>query len=337
MSNLGHRALALLVTALVGVSVVLVPSAISSPATASARAETGTVSGTVKVAGTGTSTRIHTQAQVQRLDGASWKVVENAYTDYFGAYVSEPLPVGTYRIEFTNLDFLTQLSAPFSVTSGASLVVDATLEAGASIRGRFTVPAGEPSTNLWVRVFARTADATWIQVDDTLVEPDGNYHVGGLSGGDYTVGFGDFKNYYAPEFFDNVATIGQATILTVPPNGNTTGIDVTLSTQALPQPPPATPAVTSVSVSRRVRVVGTMRVGQRVRAKIGTVSPADATVRYRWLLDGRRIKSAKARSLRLKPAMRGHFVSVRTSATAPGLTRWTKDSRLKLVRPARAR
>ena len=327
MSNPGSRALALVITVVVGLTAFLVPSA--------GAAETGTISGTVTVAGGGPAPKLDTQAQVQVLEGGTWKVVENYYTGYLGGYTSAPLVPGTYRVEFTNMDYVTQVSAPVSVTADATVVVDAALDPGASIQGRFTVPAGGPAVDGMVRVYQQSASGYWVQVDHGLVDPNGTYVVGGLTGGSYKVGFGDFKGSYATEYFDNVATLDQAKVLAVQPGSSTTGIDVTLSTEALPQPPPPAPVATSVTVSRGARIVGRPRVGQRVRARIGTVTPADATVRYAWLLDGRRIKNATRRSLRLKAPMSGHSVSVKVFATAPGLARWVSVSRVREVRPAR--
>ena len=309
---------------------------VAPPAAAAAN---GTISGTVTAVG-GTHTKLHTQAQVQVYQGGTWQDVENAYTGYLGTYTTQPLAPGTYRVEFSNMDYLTQVSAPVTVTSDAPATVDAVLDPGATIQGRFTVPVGGPAVDGFVRVYERSSTGHWLQVDHGLVDPNGTYYVGGLAGGAYKVGFSDFKNSYKPEFFDNVATLEQAVVLNLAAGAGATGIDVTLSTEQLPIPaptPPPPPVASHVVVKGVPRIVGKPRVGERVRAKIGTVTPTSAKVRYVWLLDGRRIKKATGRSLRLKAPMAHHWVSVKVIATAPGLERWTNVSRVREVRPARNR
>ncbi len=329
MSTLGIRTLVLAVLA--SLCAFLAPPAVA--------ADPGTISGTVTVAGTGSVyTKLHTQAQIQVLTGGSWQEVENAYTDYPGTYTSQPLTPGTYRVAFSNMDYVTQVSAPVTVTSDVATIVDAALDPGANIQGRFTVPADGPVVDGSVRVYERSSSGHWQQVDYGLVDPNGTYYVSGLVGGAYKVGFSDFKNNYKPEFFDNVATLDQAQVLNVAPGTAATGIDVTLSTEQLPVPAPTptpTPVATSVQVKGTPRIVGKPRVGERVRAKIGTVTPTSAKVRYVWALDGRRIKKATGPSLRLKAPMKGHILSLKVTATAPGLTPFTGQARSRFVRPPR--
>ena len=65
------------------------------------------------MAGPSPSSPFPTQAQIQVQDGSAWKVVENAYTTTFtrsGPYASEPLLPGTYRVQFSNPDAITQVS-----------------------------------------------------------------------------------------------------------------------------------------------------------------------------------------------------------------------------------
>jgi hypothetical protein len=332
VSSLGKRALALAISVLVGLSVFLVPSAQA--------AGTGTISGTVTVADGGPAMKLETQAQVQVLEGGAWKVVENYYTRY--AYTSAPLAPGTYRVHFSNMDFATQVSAPVYVAADAVVTVDAVIDPGATVQGRFTVPADGPVADGFVRVYERSSTGHWLQVDHGLVDPNGTYYVGGLAGGAYKVGFSDFTNNYKPEFFDNVATLDQAVVLNVAAGTDATGIDVTLSTEQLPIPAPTptptptpTPVETNVGVKGQPRIVGIPRVGQKVLAKVGTLTPSTAKVRYIWTLDGRRIKKATKRSLRLKAPMKGHILGLTIVASSPGLTPLRLQARSRFVRPAR--
>lgn len=305
------------------------------PATA---AGTGTISGTVTATGAG-GTWMPTNESVQVLNGSTWTSVDTDVSSaYAGHYETGQLAPGTYRMQFTNMNYRTYVSGPVNVTADSTVVVDAVLDPGANIQGRMSVPAGGPAVAGNVHVMERSSAGYWVEVDNGFVEPDGTYYVGGLAGGSYKVWFGDFNRYYANEYYDNVATVDQARVLTVPAGGSVTNIDVLLSNEALPVPPPTSvpaPVPTSVSVSRGPRVTGTMRVGERVRAKIGALTPASATVRYAWFKDGRKIKKATGPRLRLKPTMVGHRISVRVTATSPGLDRWQSNSLAKMVRPAR--
>lgn len=328
MRNLGGRLLAVVISLFVALAVFLVPSAQA--------AGTGTISGTVTTA-EGVAMKLDTKAQVQVLDGGTWKLVESYYTRY--TYTSQPLAPGTYRVEFSNMDFATQVSAPVQVTADAVTTVDAVMDPGATVQGRLTIAAGGPVVDGFVHVYERSSTGHWLPVDNGFVDPNGTYYVGGLAGGAYKVGFVDFKNNYKPEFFDNVATLDQATVLNIAAGADATGIDVTMSTEQLPIPAPAptptpTPVATHVLV-KSVRIVGIPRVGQTVRAKLGTTTPSTAKVRYIWTLDGRRIKKATKRSIRLNAPMQGHILGLKIVASSPGLTSLRLQARSRFVRPAR--
>jgi hypothetical protein len=329
VSSLGNRVLALVVSIFVALAVFLVPSAQA--------AGTGTISGTVTAA-EGAAMKLDTTAQVQVLDGGTWKVVESYRTRY--TYTSAPLAPGTYRVEFSNMDFATQVSAPVYVAADAAVTVDAVMDPGATIQGRFTIPAGGPVPDGFVHVYQRSSTGYWVPVDNGFVDPNGTYYVGGLAGGAYKVGFIDFKSNYKPEFFDNVATLDQAAVLNIAAGADATGIDVTLSTEQLPIPAPTptptpTPVLTHVTIDGQPRITGTPRVGQKVRAKLRALTPSSAKVRYIWAIDGRRIKNATKRSLLLKAPMKGHILSLKIVATSPGLTSFRGRARSKFVRPAR--
>lgn len=330
MNHLGKRLLAAVISVLVALAVFLVPSAQA--------AGTGTISGTVTVADGGPAMKLDTKALVQVLENGAWKDVESYYTRY--TYTSAPLAPGTYRVQFSNMDFATQVSAPVYVTADAVVTVDAVMDPGATVQGRLTIPADGPVADGFVHVYERSSTGHWLPVDNGFVDPNGTYFVGGLAGGAYKVGFVDFKNNYKPEFFDNVATLDQAAVLNIAPGADATGIDVTLSTEQLPIPAPTptptpTPVETNVKVKGQPRIVGIPRVGQQVRAKVGTLTPSTAKVRYIWTLDGRRIKKATKHSLRLKAPMKGRILGLKIVATSPGLASFRGQARSRFVRPAR--
>jgi len=314
VSNLGGRVIALVVTVLLGLAALVVPPAMA--------AEMGTIRGEVSDLDTTVPPEGQTQVQLQVLDGSTWRIVANYYADQDGNYATDPLPAGTYRLEFSNPGYITRVSEPVNVTDGSTTYVDVTLIRGATIQGRVSVPSGGPGASGWIRLYERKG-STWPLLIETPMQPDGTFSVGDLLYGAYKVSFGDFTGHYATEFFDNVATLEEAQVVILE-SGSVTTIDATLS-----------PVATSVTASGGPRIVGTPRVGTKVRAKIGTVTPASATIRYVWLLDGRRIKKATSRRLRLRAPMAGHRVSVKVAVTSPGLDRYTAVSRAKRVRRAR--
>ncbi len=65
------------------------------------------------------------------------------------------------------------------------------------------------------------------------------------------------------------------------------------------------------------RIIGTAVVGRSVSARTGDWSPL-ASFSYEWLLDGRTIKGARGRSLKLEPAFAGKRLAVRVTGSRPG-------------------
>lgn len=84
--------------------------------------------------------------------------------------------------------------------------------------------------------------------------------------------------------------------------------------------PAPTPAPTTFSPVTAARVKGRARVGTTLRALAGTWSPAPTRTTYRWLADGRKIRTATRARLKVTPALRGKRLQVRITLAASGVT-----------------
>ena len=138
-------------------------------------------------------------------------------------------------------------------------------------------------------------------------------------------------------------TSGSATTGTLTATGSSTtydadptdqGSSTTITTNAPPATaPPATapPATTtppaSLTLVTRPVVTGVPRVARKLRATTGTWSPTPTGYRYRWLRNGKAIRTATGRTYRLTPRDRGKKIAVRVTASRPGHTSARATSR----------
>lgn len=79
------------------------------------------------------------------------------------------------------------------------------------------------------------------------------------------------------------------------------------------------PVATAVVPVEPPAATGTSRYGSTLTASPGTWTPADASVAYQWLRDGAPISGATAATYRLGAADHARAVSVRVTASSPGL------------------
>lgn len=82
-----------------------------------------------------------------------------------------------------------------------------------------------------------------------------------------------------------------------------------------PHTPVDDPALT---FSRKPRLVGRAKVGGVLKVRPGRWNPSDARARIRWSIDGRTLRKARGRTLRIRPAWRGRKVSATVTISAPG-------------------
>jgi hypothetical protein len=111
---------------------------------------------------------------------------------------------------------------------GASADVgDVALRAGRFIRGRVTDAAGRgvPST----RVSVARPGQSFLRLRDVYTGSDGSYALGGLEPGRYVVAFQPSSGTLMAQYSGGAATIADAEVVEVEPDGDTVGVDARLS------------------------------------------------------------------------------------------------------------
>jgi 5-hydroxyisourate hydrolase-like protein (transthyretin family) len=198
----------------------------------------GHVTGTVKDTG-GVAVR-GIWVSAYRSSGSHWTYEGRVnVTAANGTYDLGGLPAGTYRLEFwdengayatqyynnkLNLDMATDVA----VTAGATTTgIDATLAAAGHVTGTVKNSAGAPIPGVTV-VFYRDDGAGWDWVDSIDTSSAGTYDMGGLAAGTYRVGFEDYSDVYAWQYYTATWTLSLATDVVVTSGATTSGIDQTL-------------------------------------------------------------------------------------------------------------
>lgn len=82
----------------------------------------------------------------------------------------------------------------------------------------------------------------------------------------------------------------------------------------------------TVTVSKAPAISGAARVGTKLTATIGTVTPAGATASYQWLQNGAAISGATASTYTVATNLVGKKISVKITEAAPGYTSYTATS-----------
>lgn len=205
---------------------------------ADAPAATGRIAGTVTGPDgatplAGIRVTIYFQATVE-----NWSIVGQPLTGSNGAYEVTGLATGVYRAEFTdpagayahefyNDQYAFNLATNIGVTDGATTTVNASLDLAGKISGTVSGPEGGGSIviSAW-----RFLAGTWRSVGSAISANNGAYTVGGLAPGTYRVRFADGLSppRYVAEYYNNVATIGEAQDVAVVAGQTTSGINATL-------------------------------------------------------------------------------------------------------------
>gem|GEM_PF-4575757 len=338
MNNTFRRAAAMLLATGVGVTSAV---ALAGPANAGAPI---IVNGTV-VTAEGTPLP-GIMVTFQTLDGV---VAGSAQTDSSGAYkVMRPTdttytirfddPSGTYASEWYN-DKTSLAEADlvnFSVRKSDLGQTD--LGAAAHLTGFVTGSTGAGIGGADVTAYIMK-NGTWSSLLAVKTQPDGQYDLGLLPGGTYTLGFHDPATNVG-EYWNDKAELKDANALQVKEVGTTDGLNAQLATP-LPAPTPtetptttpststtpvstAAPATTTasaVTVAVRPRIKGIAKVAKTLRVTKGTWTPTTVTKKIQWLANGKRIKGATKAKLLLTKKLVGKRISVRVIASAPGLTK----------------
>ena len=170
-----------------------------------------------------------------------WSSVTSVWTDEAGDYRIGGLVADDYRLRFRDSesvhvtefwDDAATLEAATSIPVGAGATVtgkDAELAEGGHITGQVTDAEGTPLADVWVSVYQVHPDWGWDEVGYAYTDGSGAYDVSGLPTGDYVVGFYDEYEYHLPEFWDDAATIEEATPVSVTAGATVAGTDAELA------------------------------------------------------------------------------------------------------------
>ena len=298
----------------------------------------------------------------------NWVPVDDAVTGLDGKYNVGKLddgwyrvrfddPAGAYATEFYNDASRIESATPVDLTNGGMpTLATARLEGAAHVVGTVTGSDGNGVAGAEVTAYV-VQGAAWKSFRTVVAAADGTYDVGGLSAGDYTLGFRDPVSGVT-EYWADHAAIVDADVVTVPTADR---YDVALATPlpdptpdptpnpdptptATPAPAPApapvltaAPTVTAapavpaaaaaVTVLRKPRIKGLAKVAQRLRVTKGTWNPTTVKRKVQWLSNGKKIRGATKNRLRVTSKLLGKRISVRVVATAEGRTPLTVTTR----------
>jgi hypothetical protein len=292
--------------------------------------------------------------------------VDTAVTGDDGRYSVGKLDDGTYRVRFDDMsgNYSTEF---YNDVPRADQAEDVLLVPGGGMRDLLPTELGGAahltglvtgSTGAGIDGAEVTAyveqDGAWIPFATVSTGADGHYDVGGLPGGEYTLGFHDPATGVG-EYWNDNAALADADTLNVDSAGSTTGLDVRLATP-LPQPttalttdatptgtaaPAGTTGATTTTTTtaakvvmvKRPRIRGVAAVTEVLRVTRGAWNPTKVTRKMQWLANGKRIKGATKARLRVTKKLVGKRISVRVIASAPDLARLiVKTRRTKRVR-----
>lgn len=286
-----------------------------------------------------------------------WVGVDDAVTGVDGTYNVGRLDDGWYRVrfddptgafatEFYNDAARIESATPVDLTGGGMpTLATAKLAGAAHLIGTVTGSDGSGVANAEVTAYV-VQGAAWTSFRTVVAGPDGTYDVGGLSPGDYTLGFRDPVSGVT-EYWNDHEAITDADAVTVPSAERydvelatpistvdlTPPQDTTSTTTATPAPTVAAapsvtvPAAAAVTVVKKPRIRGAIKVGQRLRVTKGSWNPTSVTRKMQWLANGKKIKHATKNRLRLTSKLLGKRISVRVTATATGRTPLTVRAR----------
>ncbi len=171
--------------------------------------------------------------------GGVWDAVKRTATRDGGVYHLGGLSSGDYRIQFTDLDQVYApeyyddvpwigLAADVTVVAGSTTTeINAVLALSGHIQGTVTDTAASPVEGMDVIAYRPDGAGGWEECGSALTGADGSYDVPSLPPGTYKVGF-DVRSSelgYAPEFYDDHASLAQAGVVTVRAGEATLGID----------------------------------------------------------------------------------------------------------------
>lgn len=358
VQTFSKKATALLIAPFVG----LVPVVLLTGGPAEA-APPARIKGVVTAPGNAPLSGIHVSTLEWHADLDLWVEADSDTTDVDGKYSVGKLLSGTYRVryydpsgtyatEFYNDKDRAIDADPIDVSIGQHELVPTELGGAAHLTGKVTGSNDAGIDQAVVTAYVVQA-GEWISFQSVVTGADGSYDLGGLPGGDYTLGFSDPASGVS-EFWNDKAALADADSLNVTSDGTTSGLDAKLATPLEPTPtptvtetatatatatatetsststtatasatptvnaPPMTTSTKSIAVVKAPKVKGIAKVGKRLRVTQGTLNPSAVERKIQWLANGKKIKKATKRRFKVTSKQRGKKITVRVTVSAPG-------------------
>ena len=184
--------------------------------------------------------------QPARLVGGDWQAIGDFGfgTDAEGNFDIGGMLAGTYRFDFTDRDGNYLYEVYDDVTSldeatlvelaeGASVALnDVVLDRASRLEGTVTDEEGNPLEGVDVIAWHPAGDGHLEIAADTETETDGTYTIGGLRDDGYRVQFTSGDGQHALEYYDDVFSIDDATLVELDPGETASGVDAELAVAA---------------------------------------------------------------------------------------------------------
>ncbi|HEY0642043.1 MAG TPA: carboxypeptidase-like regulatory domain-containing protein, partial [Nocardioides sp.] len=159
-----------------------------------------------------------------------------------GTYSFSSVPSGSFIVGFnpdaTNMRMVWYLDAaspqtatPVQVVEGRTTTdINQTVDLGASIAGTVTGQSGARLGGIRVTAYVQSQPQwPWQSIGSVDTNGDGVYTIPNLQPGTYRLGFTDPTGAHLSEFFDDAATVGTATSITVESGTKVVGKDALLA------------------------------------------------------------------------------------------------------------
>jgi hypothetical protein len=257
-----------------------------------------------------------------------WYDVSSATTDGNGAYVLARLQPGQYVIGFRddtgNLastyypdSVLQDGATPVAVGEAATVSgINIALSAAAHITGKVTSVSatGSDSVDVWAYAWS---GSTWRLVAYAWTDASGAYDIDGLHGGTYRVEFYDWDTGIV-EFWNDQGSFSTADNIAVGTGVTVPGVNAEMDDK------------TTFRNLAAPAISGTARVGEALTATPGSWTPVDATFSYQWIAGGVPIPGAAAPTYVPSAGDLGKQLTVRVTASRPGMNSGVAHAALTL-------
>jgi hypothetical protein len=164
-------------------------------------------------------------ASAYRWNGAAWEQSESGQTDALGDYTIRGLADGPHRVVFhpqagtlagqwyTNAVLAEEATSVTVTPPGTVSNIDVSLGLGTQIAGRITDADAAALPGIAVTAYLQN-ESTWEEGPTVRSNPNGDYLLGGLPPGEYTLSFSDLSSRHLAEWFDAAATVEDAMAFT---------------------------------------------------------------------------------------------------------------------------